>query len=91
MGKYIARCVIGTHDNIENKLAILKDMHQIKNADVYWSDDGTLAVIAAKKWADYLTGKSQESPFDGCDNIGGDYFPAVNEEEYLELLFNMKE
>ena len=53
------------------------------NADVYWGEDGTLAVVTTRQWADYLTGKSQDMP---QEDVEEDCAFELSEQELLGLL-----
>lgn len=61
MGRPIRQVGIGTREHLSE----IDDMlSRIDGAEVYWGDNGTLAVVAPPEWRAYLTGKSNVHPRD---------------------------
>lgn len=61
MGRPIRQVGIGTREHLSKIDDILS---RIDGAEVYWGDNGTLAVVAPPEWRAYLTGKSNVHPRD---------------------------
>lgn len=64
MGRIIRRFMVGTTTDFFDNADKLGEIHQIRNADVYWSDNGSLVVVASEKWKKYLHGESNDIPDD---------------------------
>lgn len=62
MGRVIRRSYIGTHKNFLKNLSSFGKLRRVRNADVYWGDDGTLVIVTSQKWADYFCGRVSEPP-----------------------------
>lgn len=61
MGRPIRQVGIGAREHLSK----IDDMlSRIDGAEVYWGDNGTLAVVAPPEWRAYLTGKSNVHPRD---------------------------
>ena len=62
MGRPVRRSLVGTkRENLSN---INETLTRIEGAEVYWGDNGTLAIVASPEWSAYLTGKSNVRPRD---------------------------
>lgn len=64
LGRHIRCCTIGTTTDFSDNADRFGEIHQIRNADVYWGDNGNLIVVASEKWKQYLTGESEVIPDD---------------------------
>lgn len=64
MGRLVRYCMVGTTTDFFDKADKLGEVHQIRNADVYWGDNGSLIVVASEKWKKYLQGESNDIPDD---------------------------
>lgn len=61
MRRFIRQVRVGARENLPKIDDILS---RVDGAEVYWGDNGTLAVIAPLEWSAYLTGKSDVHPRD---------------------------
>lgn len=85
MGRHIFRCLIGTSEEcLQEADSKHGPLYRIENSDVYWGEDGTLAIIAEKEWADYLAGRTQEIPRHCSEEETCDF--KIEDNEFLELM-----
>lgn len=56
--------MIGTTTDFFDNADRFGEIHQIRNADIYWSDNGNLIVVASERWKQYLAGESEVIPDD---------------------------
>ena len=90
MGRAIRRSYIVTHENFIKNLSSFATLRKVRNADVYWGDDGTLVVVTSQKWADYFYGKTSEPPDaetvqnEFCGEFDGEY--EFDEKKFSEMM-----
>lgn len=73
MGRFVRRCMVGTITDFFDNADKIGEIHQIRNADVYWGDNGSLIVVASEKWKKYLQGESDAVPDDEDDELEDAY------------------
>lgn len=84
LGRLVRYCMVGTTTDFFDKADKLGEIHQIRNADVYWGDNGGLIVVASEKWKKYLQGESNDIPDDEDSEL--EYMFEFDEQMLVDML-----
>lgn len=82
VGRRIYRTLVGTRMTFEKNRSSLGDLAKIENAEIYWGDNGVIAVVASQEWCDYLHGKTDIRP----EPQGDDTPFEFDEQEFMRFV-----
>lgn len=84
MGRTIRSSFVGTRSEFENARDRHPNLMMIPGADVYWSGDGSLYLVAPRQWVDYLHGKTDNVPV--CDDEQPDVLYEISDESFEAII-----